>query len=451
MSKRLRFLVVLIAVCLSLTITGCSLQDLLGKNKNKTSAKKESEPIIAVSLNEQDPNKLLISKGIEDLAKKEDVKVKYINSESKEESPLKDAKILIYQGGDASILQESQSEEIPILALTQLPSGIKPEGIIIPDQEKAGELMAQTLLGEVTEGQLVILQGDPNESGSQGLLAGNKAILSKYPKITIHTISSPKGSESVARTGLVDFLQKNPDNVQGILAHNESLAVQASEVLKQTQLDQKISLIGGQASVSSLERMAKGSQFGDIDTSPYLQGANAYQWAQKIIKKEPLEVNNSITSEQGEIPAKVIAVKAVTPSNLAVIQKSYTTTMQTAEKDKKQKEQAESKGKEEKDQGKDQGKDQEKDQAADKKEDGQSGDKQNPVPPGVEKVTERIKTETTRDYLDAEGKVMGTEKTVNEQVKTVPPEMLKQQAEQPKDAEKAQGDQAKDDSKKEEK
>ncbi len=450
MSKKLRFLFIFFPLCLSLTITGCGLQDLLGKNKNKTSTKKpESETIIAVSLNEEDPNKLLISKGIDDLAKKEDVKVKYMDSESEKESPLKDAKILIYQGGDVSVLQKSQSEKIPILALTRLPSGVKPEGIIIPDQEKAGELMVQTLLGKVAEGQIVILQGDPNESGSQKLLAGNKAVLSKYPKITVHTIASPAGSESVTRTSLVDFLEKNPDKVQGILAHTEKLAAQASEVLKQTQLEKKISLVGGQASVSSLMRMSNGSQIGDIDTSPYLQGANAFQWAQKIIKKETLEVNHSITSEQGEIPAKLVPVKTVTPDNLAIIQKSYTTTMQSAEQEKKEKEQKQREKSSDKDS---KGKDEEKgkDQEGGKKEEGQSGDKQSAIPPGVEKVTERIKTETTREYLDAQGKVIGTEKMVNEQVKTVPPEMLKQQTEQSKDAPKDQGDQKKDEKKEEE-
>ncbi|AFQ46327.1 sugar ABC transporter substrate-binding protein [Desulfosporosinus meridiei] len=451
MSKRLRFLIILIPLCLSLTITGCSLQDLLGKNKNKTSSKAtENKTIIAVSLNENDPNKLLITKGIDDLAKKEDVTVKYIKSGSEAESALEDAKILIYQGGDESTLQKSQAQEIPILALTQLPSGVKPEGIIIPDQEKVGELMGQTLVGKVTEGQVVILQGDPNESGSQELLSGNKAILSKYPKISLHTISSPKGSESVARTSLVDFLQKNPDNVLAILAHNESLAAQASEVLKQNQLDKKISLIGGQANVPSLDRMAKGSQTGDVDTSPYLQGANAYQWAQKIINKEPLEIEDSLTSEQGEIPAKIVAVKAVTPANLAVIQKSYTKTLQSAEQEQKKKDESskqESKEKEGEEKKGQEAKGQE--QADAKKENGQSGDKQNAVPPGVDKVTERVKTETTRDYLDANGKVMGTEKTVNEQTKTVPPEMLKQQAEQAKGDSKGQEEEGKD--KKEEK
>lgn len=445
MLRRLQFLLILVSLCLSLTITGCSLQDLLGKNKSKMTTKKsENQTVIAVSLNEDDPNKLLISKGIEDLAKKENAKVKYMDQESESESPLKGAKVLIYQGGDPSILQKSQTEEIPILALTQLPSGVKPVGIITPDQEKAGEFMAQTLVSKVTEGQVVILQGDPNESGSQERLAGNKAVFSKYPKIAVHTIASTPGSESATRANFTEYLQKNPDKVQGVLAHTEKLAVQANEVLKQTQLDKKISMVGGQASLKSLERMSSGAQMGDIDTSPYLQGANAYQWAQKIIKKEPLEVNDSVTSDQGEIPAKIIPVKAVTPENITIIQKSYTTTMKSAEQEKKQKEQE---AKKEQSSGQDsKGKDKEEEkEQGDKKTEEKSEDKKGstPVPAGAEKVTERVKTETTREYLDAQGKVIGTEKTVNEQVKTVPPDMIKQQAEQSKDKAADQGDEAK--------
>ncbi|HUS89549.1 MAG TPA: substrate-binding domain-containing protein [Desulfosporosinus sp.] len=450
MSKRVRSLLVIFSLCLSLTITGCGLQALLG-NKNKTSSTKGgTETVIAVSLNEEDPNKLLITKGIDDLAKKENVQVKYMDqSAAGKESPLKGAKVLIYQGGNASLLKSAETDKIPVLALSQLPAGVKLVGIITPDQEKVGELMAQTLVSKVAEGQVVILQGDPNETGFQERLAGNKVVLSKYPKITVQNIVSSPDSEAVAKQGLVDFLQKNPGKVQGILAHTEKLAALANEVLKQAQLDKKIILVGGQANVSSLERMSSGAQVGDVDTSPYLQGVNAYQWAQKIIKKESLDVNDSITSEQGEIPAKIIQVKAVTPDNLAVIQKSYTKTLQSAEQDKKQTE--EKKKKEQKGDQASQG----KDQGDSKKEESQAGDKQgssgggekqaegktSAIPPGVQKVTERIKTETTREYLDAQGKVIGTEKTANEQVKTVPPEMLKQQTEQPKDATKDQGDQ----------
>lgn len=442
MTKRVRPLFIVFSLCLSLTISGCGLQDLLGNNKKSSSKNSaETQTLMAVSLNEEDPNKLLIVKGIEEMAKKENVKVKYL-SQSKEkedtkESPLKGAKVLIYQGGDPSILQTATTESIPVLALSQVPAGVKLVGLITPDQEKAGELMAQTIVSKVAEGQIVILQGDPNESGSQERLAGNKAILSKYPKIVVQTIVSPPGTETTTKQSLLDFLQKNPNKVLGIMAHNEKLAAIANEVLKQTQLESKIILVGGQASIPSLGRMASGTQVGDVDTSPYLQGLNAFQWAQKIIKKETLDVNDSITSEQGEIPAKIIQVKAVTPENLAVIQKSYAKTIESAEQDKKKTEEKDQKASEPS---------QEKDQASPKKEDSSSGDKQpssggdqaksapSAIPAGAKNVTERIKTETTREYLDAEGKVIGTEKTANDQVKTVPAEMMNQQAEQSKDS-----------------
>ena len=438
MSKRGRSLLLVISLCLSLIISGCGLQALFGKKKDTSSENKEAETVIAVSLNEEDPNKLLISKGIDDLAKKENVRVEYMDQKANttgNESPLKGAKVLIYQGGNASLLKNAETDKIPVLALNRLPKGTKPVGAIALDQEKTGELMAQTLVGKVTEGQVVILQGDPNEAGFRERLAGNKSVLSKYPKITVHNIVSSADSEAAAKQGLVDFLQQNPEKVQGILAHTEKLAAQATEVLKQTQSDKKIILVGGQASVPSLERMSNGAQAGDIDTSPYLQGVSAYQWAQKIIKNESLDINDSITSEQGEIPAKIIQVKAVTPDNLAMIQKSYTLTQQSAEQDKKERENKEQQG-----QSTAQGKGEEEL----KKEENQAGDKQgsnsggeqqaegkaNPIPEGTQKVTERIKTETTREYLDAQGKVIGTEKSTNEQIKTVPPEMLRQQSEQ---------------------
>jgi len=444
MSKRVRSLLVVFSLCLSLAITGCGLQALLG-NKNKTSSTNGgAETVIAVSLDEEDPNKLLITKGIDDLAKKEKVQVKYMGqSATGKESPLKGAKVLIYQGGKASLLKSAETDKIPVLALSQLPVGVKLAGIITSDQEKAGELMAQTLVSKITEGQIVILQGDPNQTGFQERLAGSKAVLSKYPKIIVQTIVSSPDSEAVAKQGLVDFLQKNPDKVQGVLAYTEKLATLANGVLKQAQLDKKIILIGGQASLPSLERMSNGAQVGDIDTSPYLQGVNAYQWAQKIIKKESLDVNDSITSEQGEVPAKIIQVKAVTPDNLAMIQKSYTKTLQSAEQDKKQTEQS---GKSSK--STDQGQAKSDSQSGNKSgtsSDGQQA-KSSAIPPEVQKVTERIKTETTREYLDAQGKVIGTEKTTNEQEKTVPPEMLKQQSEQAKSATKGQGDQSSKDS-----
>ncbi|HVJ47965.1 sugar ABC transporter substrate-binding protein [Desulfitobacterium sp.] len=480
-----RILLIVFALFLSLTLTGCSLQDLLGnkKQKSQSSSQSQQKAVIAVALNEQDPNKDLILRGIEDMAQKENIEVKMISpgtsggqqsgsssggqssqggssggaSESKgsqgqssqgqssggsnsqdSSSQLKGAKILIYQGGNPELLQSVQKDKIPVVALNALPAGVKPAGIILPDPQKAGELMAEPVLSKVSEGQVVVLQGDPSDSATQKTLAATKQTLSKNPKITVQAIASPAGSEAVARQGFVDLLQKNPGKIQAVIAQTEKLAALATEVLKSQQLEKKVLLVGGQANQQSLQRMAGGTQVADIDTSPYIQGVNAFQWAQKIVNKETLDISESVTGDQGEVPAKIVPVKSVTPENLAVVQKSYAKAAETAAKTsgQSQKDQGSSssgskdqKGQSSDTQGGTQGQDQKKGSAQGQSQSGGTSSGGN-VPQGATKVTEKVQTIITRDYLDSQGKVLGTEKSTSEQNRTIPSEMLKQETQQ---------------------
>lgn len=463
MLKRASFLSIML-LCLSLTISGCSLQDLLG-NKKKSSAlnAQKQKPVIAVSLDDKDPNQVLIKKGIEDMAGKENVQIKYLplsasagqqeqgqsgqeqsgqtgssgssGSKSGSEDPLQGAKVLVFQGGNPAVVQSALSKKVPVLALGKVPPGSKPAGVIVPDQEKVGELMAQAVVNKVQEGQVVVLQGEQSENGAQERLAGIRQLLGKYPKISVQVLAGQPGSESMAKQALVEYINKNPDKVKAILADSETMAAQAAEVLRQAGLDKKVLLVGGQANVQSLQRMAAGNQVGDVDVAPYLQGVNAYQWAQKLLNKEPLDVNDSVTSDQGEIPAKVIAVKAVTPENLAITQKSYTKAISIAEQETKaQAQQASAKqGSGGKQQDASGGSSQDKGGSSSSNRSGGSSGSPGTsaqIPQGATKVTEHIKTTITREYLDNQGKVLGTEQSANEQVRTVPAEMIKKEQEQ---------------------
>ncbi|WP_206811140.1 substrate-binding domain-containing protein [Paradesulfitobacterium ferrireducens] len=473
----MRFFYILLTLLLSLTLTGCGLQDLLG-NKKKTSSPKtsDSKQVIGVALNDEDPNKILIQKGIEDMAKKENMEVKYLSasaaqsqgagnnqqskgssgqssgsksnaksksgsnessqSSNQNDDPLQGAKVLIYQGGKSqNLLQAASQSKVPILTIGQVPSGVKPVGVVLSNPESVGQLMAESALAKMQEGQLIFLQADPNDSASQSLVAGAKAVLSKNPKINLVVIGSPPGSESVARQSFIDYLQKNPGKVQGVLAQTEKLSAQASEVLKQMQLADKVFLVNGQANIQSLQRMASGGQIADVDTSPYLLGVNAYQWAQKIVKNEPLDITSSIPSDGGEIPAKILPVKPVTPENIALVQKSYVTTLNAAAQEQAAGQQQDQSGKQgqqgqgQANQGQSQGSQNASGQSAQGGQNQSQSGGQQPstgLPAGVQKVTERVRTETTREYLDAQGKVIGTEKNANEQVRTIPPEMLLQ-------------------------
>lgn len=471
MYGRMRFLLIVFALCLSLTVTGCGLQDFFGKKESSGNGNKGNQKeTISVALIEDDPNKALILKGIEDMAKKDEVNIKILsqagaeNSESSSEGkksgsqangkssdsdPLQGGKVLIYQGGNASLLQKAQDNNIPVLALGLVPAGAKPGGIVLSDQEQTGEFMARTLTGKLSEGQVVILQSDPENSTSQKMLAGIRSVLSKYPKISTQTISG--SSESAAGKTFSEYLQKNPGKVQAVLAQTEKLAAQAYEVLKDAQALKKVILIGGQGNIQSLQRMASGEQLGDVDTLPYLQGVNAYQWAQKLLKKETLDVNDSITGDQGEIPAKVLPVKVINGENLDIVQKNYTKAISMAEQEKQKEQKAADKsqtGQGSSDSKQNKEEQQGQNTEGSQKNQGSSGSTS--IPSGVSKITEKVRTETTREYHDSQGKIIGTEKSANEEVKTIPPEMLKQdtQKDQKSDQQNEQKDQESESDKK---
>ncbi|MDD2233667.1 MAG: substrate-binding domain-containing protein [Desulfitobacteriaceae bacterium] len=448
MFGRMRFLLIVFTICLSLTITGCGLQDLFGKNKAADTDKETQKQTISVILNEDDPNKALILKGIEDMAKKDEVNIKYLsqpgtekadssaqgnkldgnqsNGKSSDSDQLQGSKALIYQGGNPSVLQKAQGNKIPILALGLVPEGTKPDGIVLSDQEQTGELMAQTLTGKLSEGQVIILEGDTNNPNSEKMTAGIRTVLSKYPKITIQTISG--SSESAAGKTFTEYLHKNPGNVQAVLAQTEKLTTQAYEILKSIKAERKVILIGGQASIQSMQRMAKGEQLGDIDTLPYLQGVNAYQWAQKLLKKEALDVNASVTGDQGELPAKVIPVKIINNENLNIIQKNYTKAISLAEQEKQtEQNSANQAGTNKGTSDSEQNKENQKSQNSESNQQTEDSSGSASIPSGVSKITEKIRTETIREYHDSQGKVIGTERSTNEEIKTIPPEMINQE------------------------
>lgn len=454
MKKKLWLLLVFLV--LGLGLSGCGITDMIGKflgtssqGPDKTSNKKEEKKVIAVSLNEEEPNKALFLLGIEEMAEKEKIEVRVIKKEeAKDQEAFQDAKALIYQGGEKSLLQNAAKENIPIIALNKLPDSIKVEGVITPDPNQIGSILAQQIQGVIAEGegQVVYLQGEAEDPIAMSVLANLKQTLANT-KITIHSITNPPQSESIAIQSLLEYLQKNLDKVKVICAQNEELAVGASEVLRSLKLEEKILLMGMQANSRSLQRMATGAQIGDIDTAPYVQGVNAFQWAKKLLNKESIDIMETITGEQGEVAAKFIPVKMVTTENLLIVQNSYTKGEEAQKKREEEKTQEqsgqkkgnESNGKKESGNEEGQGKGGNGGGSGGSEEGSggegggnSSGQETHPLamPQGVSKVIEKVQTEITREYLDEEGKLLGTEKSTNNQVRTIPPEMLLQEYQQ---------------------
>lgn len=481
-SLRKPCLCILLIVILSLTATGCGLQDLLmKKDKNSSSEGTQKQADIGMVLDESDPNLALIRQGIEESAQKDNLKVVDLSAgsgqdssnqnsdmqtgktqggsnqssgqsgESGDNSALQGAKVIIYQGSSADpVLNQAQKANIPVVALGQVPGSSKLSGIVYPNQEGVGEGMANMLQASVSEGDVVILQENPDDPGAQEALTGSKAVLAKNPKIKVNVIANPAQSESGAKQAFTAFVEKDGEKLKGVLAYSEKLAAGAYEVLKNAKLDKKVVLIGGQANLQSFARISAGTQKGDIDTSPYLQGVQVYQMASQALKKQPVAMDDSVVTDQGMVPVKEVPVKVVDAGNVQMVEKNYSKALTQAEQAQKQAA-ASSNGQNGQkaqtqtenasaDQGSGQksgasqdsgGQDSSGQGSGSSSNTGSGGNAQATpapvIPSGTASVKEKITTETTREYLDKSGKVISTEQSTVEQNRTVPPDTLKQE------------------------
>ncbi|HZW82782.1 MAG TPA: substrate-binding domain-containing protein [Candidatus Deferrimicrobium sp.] len=470
MNWRKSLTVITLGLFILSTLTGCGvIQKLTGKGtKDKQQAQKgeqkQEKVKVGVVLSQQNEEVPQIKQGLMDAAKKENIQLVFIKDPKKElEQKGKDLKALIVQGGDeqiATALQTALKQKVPIIGIDQL-DGIKADAVVAPNYTRIGEIQANFLTNKLKSGGVVLLQGaDP---GSMEVVSGIKASLAQNPEIKIaQTFTSPsKGISPVANFN--DYLKNNPGKVQAIVATDSKLAMEVIESLKQTNQEKKILVVGAGTHKEALDKVASGDLNADVDKSPYLQGMYSIKLASQLSKQQTADADSTVSTDTGETPAKLVPVRLVVPENLPQFQKTYNQPMPQEEEDKqgeqgKQQSGQDKQGSQEKQQGsqdKQQGNQDKQGQQSSKEGDqssqntskGKGSEQAKAMPAGVTQVREKITTNTLREMLDKDGKVLGTEKETKEETRTLPAALVQaQQQSQQQAQQQSQGSQGKQDS-----
>ena len=464
----------LILVFLSMFIlssfgVGCgAINKLLGKDKqqSKQGDQKKDKQKIGVVLSGSQEDTAQIRKGLQDAARKEDAQLVFLESKdqgkdseqdseqkgSKKESNqdgkdsksgLKDknlkALIVLGEGSEQSseILKSAAKQKIPIVGIGQV-SDTKVDGIVTPDYFRIGEMQAEFVKSKLPQGNIVLLQSAA--PGAEEVVAGNKSALAQSSGLkVVQTFASPTKNSSPA-AAFDDYLKKNPGGVQAVIASDSKLALEAIEMLKKSNLNKKVIVVGAGAHKAALDQIASGDLHADIDKAPYLQGLYAYKMASQLGKKQTTDADRTVATEAGETPAKLVPLQLAKPENLAQFQKIYAQPQVSSDQEDKKGDKSSSSG----DKG---SKDKEQSQQGDSQkksgESGQSGEqpqsKGTYSSSGATQVREKIRTETTREMLGPDGKVMGTETEVKEEVRTLPAALVDAQKSQQAEQSKAAG------------
>lgn len=224
-------------------------------------------------------------------------------------------------GEGLKIVEEINKTNIPIVALDRLPNNAHVDAYISADNFKAGQLQARYLLDQMNKkGNIVILKGDKYTNVTQNITKGNKTELKKTKDVKIIEEKFHNNwSKELAKETIKKILEEH-QNIKGILANNDTLALGAVEILKEENLNKKVIVVGADASKEASLAIAKEELNATIDKMPYTLGKNALKVASFIARGEDWNWDRTIKSGQHKIRLVISPVKLVDKYNINTLE-----------------------------------------------------------------------------------------------------------------------------------
>ncbi|MDQ0272363.1 sugar ABC transporter substrate-binding protein [Cytobacillus purgationiresistens] len=304
------FSLVLVGVLLTMLISGCSSSATNQGSKNEPTEAASGQKTIGVLIAGQNaPYLASYVKGLQKEAEAQNVELVILDAEWKIDKQSFQMQNLITKKVDAIVLNavdakaivpalvKAQSSNIPIIAGNV---GLEEEGNkyikaftgadSITEGQGAAQLIKEALHGK---GNIVQIIGSP---GMEPTINRKKGFEEELAKIApdIQIVASEVGGWDKAKsvTAMENLLTANPD-IQGVYAHDDTMAVGAIQALKEHKKD-SIKVVGIGGSAAGIDAIKVGDMYGTNLQSPVQDGVEAIKVAVKLINKENIEFFNYI-------------------------------------------------------------------------------------------------------------------------------------------------------------
>jgi D-xylose transport system substrate-binding protein len=200
---------------------------------------------------------------------------------SSEEQQATDVENLLSQGANVLIILAQNTETIlpsvqaavdqgvPVIAYDRLIES--PDSLYVSfDNVKVGELQAEAVLEQVSEGNFVIIKGNGADANSdflrQGYVnAGVPDVDESSDTITIvGETYTDNWDPALAQTEMEQFLTENDNQVDAVLSENDGMAGGVVAALEAQGLAGQIPVSGQDGDIAALNRVALGTQTVDV-------------------------------------------------------------------------------------------------------------------------------------------------------------------------------------------
>jgi D-xylose transport system substrate-binding protein len=259
---------------------------------------------------------------------------------SSEEQQATDVENLLSQGANVLIILAQNTETIlpsvqaavdqgvPVIAYDRLIES--PDSLYVSfDNVKVGQLQAEAVLEQVSEGNFVIIKGNGADANSDFLRAGmvEAGIPAEGESSDAITIVGETYTDNwdpaLAQTEMEQFLTENDNEVDAVLSENDGMAGGVVAALEAQGLAGQIPVSGQDGDIAALNRVALGTQTVDVWKDARELGKAAGEAAVALCQDPDLAaVPDTVDFESpggNTLTSVLLDPIAITPDNLDVV------------------------------------------------------------------------------------------------------------------------------------
>lgn len=219
-----------------------------------------------------------------------------------------DVLVIIANNSDAlgPVVDQAKDEGIPVVAYDRLINDTDIDAYVSFDNERVGEMQAEFIVEQVPEGKYFLLGGAPTDNNAQMFRNGQMNILD--PLIENGDIEvvgdqwADGWSAEEALSIIENGLTANKNDIDAIVASNDSTAGGAIQALSGQSLAGEVAISGQDADIAGVQRIAEGTQSMTVYKPIRLIATKNAEVAVQLAKNEETEADDTVNNGLADIP-----------------------------------------------------------------------------------------------------------------------------------------------------
>jgi D-xylose transport system substrate-binding protein len=213
----------------------------------------------------------------------------------------------------------AKKQGIPVISYDRLVMNADVDLYITFDNVKVGELMARSITENMKTGNLLIINGAKTDNNTKMIKQGYDKILSPFVEDGKINIVGEEWAanwlKEYAFKVVDDALQKKT-KIDAVIAGNDSLAEGVIEALSEHRMTGDVIVIGQDADLAASQRIVEGTQLMTIYKPIEKLAEDTVKMAIKLVKNEPLNVEEYINNGKYDVRYYVLDPIAVDKENI---------------------------------------------------------------------------------------------------------------------------------------